>query len=254
MVGRLAHRALHLLVAGVADQHDRVALGGELLRLDVHLGHERAGGVDRLELARAGVGVHARARRRGRRRRRSRPRAPRSPARRRSRRARAAARPRACCARSPCARRPAARTARGRAPRSGRRGRRPRSSRGGRRAAACRASKASPQSLGSSSIMVSPTASRLRLEIRERSSQVRWKQGKSKSIRSIDGHALADERHVVVEDRCPGCRAGRRAPTPAALRRRPQLAPERESEAPSRGMRRPFSPTKSSRIIASASR
>ena len=60
VVGRLAHRALDLLVAGVADQHDRVALGGELLRLDVHLGDQRAGGVDRLQLARAGVRVHAR--------------------------------------------------------------------------------------------------------------------------------------------------------------------------------------------------
>ena len=59
VVGRLAHRALDLLVAGVADQHDRVALGGELLGLDVHLGHQRAGGVDRLEPARPGVGVHA---------------------------------------------------------------------------------------------------------------------------------------------------------------------------------------------------
>ena len=47
MVGRLAHRALDLLVALVADQDDRVALGGELLRLHVDLRHERAGGVDR---------------------------------------------------------------------------------------------------------------------------------------------------------------------------------------------------------------
>src|SRR3712207_7621766 len=34
VVGRLAHRALDLLVPGVADQHDRVALGGELLGLE----------------------------------------------------------------------------------------------------------------------------------------------------------------------------------------------------------------------------
>ena len=60
VAGRLAHRALDLLVALVADQHDRVALGGELLRLDVHLGHERAGGVDRLQPARLGVRVHRR--------------------------------------------------------------------------------------------------------------------------------------------------------------------------------------------------
>ena len=55
----LAHRALDLLVPRVADEHDRVALGGELLRLDVHLGHERAGGVDRAQRARLGVAVHA---------------------------------------------------------------------------------------------------------------------------------------------------------------------------------------------------
>ena len=59
-LGRLAHRAFDLLVAVVADEHDRVALLGEAARLDVHLGDERAGGVDRLQATRAGVGVHAR--------------------------------------------------------------------------------------------------------------------------------------------------------------------------------------------------
>ena len=47
-------------MAGVADQHDRVAVGREPLGLDVDLGHERAGGVDRVELAHAGVRVDAR--------------------------------------------------------------------------------------------------------------------------------------------------------------------------------------------------
>src|SRR3954451_16037436 len=57
VLGRLAHRALDLLVARVADEDDRVALGGELLGLHVHLGHERAGGVEREEVARRGLGV-----------------------------------------------------------------------------------------------------------------------------------------------------------------------------------------------------
>ncbi len=60
VVGRLAHRALDLLVALVADHHDRVVLGGELLRLDVDLGDQRTGRVDHVELARGGVLVHAR--------------------------------------------------------------------------------------------------------------------------------------------------------------------------------------------------
>jgi hypothetical protein len=58
--GRLAHRALDLLVAGVADHHDRVALGRELLRLDVHLGDEWTGGVDRPQLALLRVRVNGR--------------------------------------------------------------------------------------------------------------------------------------------------------------------------------------------------
>ena len=60
LVGRLAHRALDLLVAVVADEHDRVAGGGEAAGLDVHLRHERAGRVDRLQAPRPGVLVHAR--------------------------------------------------------------------------------------------------------------------------------------------------------------------------------------------------
>ncbi len=98
----------------VADQHDRVAVGGELARLDVDLGHQRAGGVDRVQIAgwrafsctvggdavggeddqlplrHLGLLVDE----------------DRAPLRR-------AARRRACCGRSPCGRRPGARTARG---------------------------------------------------------------------------------------------------------------------------------------------
>ena len=55
VLGRFAHRALHLLVPGVADQHDRVTLGGELPGLHVHLGHQRTRGVDRLGGLVAGV-------------------------------------------------------------------------------------------------------------------------------------------------------------------------------------------------------
>ena len=46
-------------MALVADQDDRVALGGELAGLDVDLGDQRAGRVDRPQAARGGVGVHA---------------------------------------------------------------------------------------------------------------------------------------------------------------------------------------------------
>ena len=59
-VGRLAGRALDLLVAVVADHDDRVALLGELPRLDVDLGDERAGGVDRAQVALGGVLVDRR--------------------------------------------------------------------------------------------------------------------------------------------------------------------------------------------------
>ena len=46
-------------MAGVADEHDRVALGRELLGLDVDLGDQRAGGVDRVQAPLGGVRVHA---------------------------------------------------------------------------------------------------------------------------------------------------------------------------------------------------
>ena len=44
----------------VADQDDGVPVGGVAPRLHVHLGDERARGVDRVQLARAGVRVHRR--------------------------------------------------------------------------------------------------------------------------------------------------------------------------------------------------
>ena len=53
VLGRLARGALDLLVARVADQQDVVVLAGEPLRLLVHLGDQRAGGVDRAQLPRA---------------------------------------------------------------------------------------------------------------------------------------------------------------------------------------------------------
>ncbi len=59
-VGRLAGRSLDLLVALVADQDDRVALLGELARLDVDLGDQRAGRVDRAQVPRRGVLVNRR--------------------------------------------------------------------------------------------------------------------------------------------------------------------------------------------------
>jgi hypothetical protein len=59
VVGRLPHRALDLLVAFVADEHDRVALGGESLRLDVNLRDERTCRVDRAQSARERVRVDA---------------------------------------------------------------------------------------------------------------------------------------------------------------------------------------------------
>ena len=58
--GRLAHRPDDLLVAGVADQDDGVAVGGVTARLDVHLRDERAGRVDRLQVALRRVREHGR--------------------------------------------------------------------------------------------------------------------------------------------------------------------------------------------------
>ena len=48
---RFAQRAFDLVVVAVADQHQRVALLGELDGLDVDLGDQRAGGVNHLQIA-----------------------------------------------------------------------------------------------------------------------------------------------------------------------------------------------------------
>ena len=56
-VGRFSHRPDHLFVPGMADQDDRVAVGGVPARLDVNLGHERAGRVDHVVAARVGGGA-----------------------------------------------------------------------------------------------------------------------------------------------------------------------------------------------------
>ncbi len=57
---RLAGGPFDLLVALVADQDDRVAVGGEAPGLDVDLGHQRAGGVDRAQPAGGGIVVDRR--------------------------------------------------------------------------------------------------------------------------------------------------------------------------------------------------
>ena len=136
-VGRLAQRALDLLVAGVADQEDPVALGREPARLGVHLGDERAGGVDHRAGRAAAASSHRRARRRGRRRPRSRRPAPRRARRRTPRRAPRGRRRRGRCGRSACARRPARRAARAPARRSRSPAPRRRRTSAGRRAARC---------------------------------------------------------------------------------------------------------------------
>ena len=60
VLGRLAHRALDLLVARMADEDDRVAVAGELHGLAVDLGHQRAGRVDRAQRAPLGLRVDGR--------------------------------------------------------------------------------------------------------------------------------------------------------------------------------------------------
>ena len=57
-LGRLAHRADDLLVALVSDQDDRIALGGVFARLGVHLGDQRAGRVQHVQLPLAAALVH----------------------------------------------------------------------------------------------------------------------------------------------------------------------------------------------------
>ena len=243
VVRRLAHRALDLLVALVADQDDRVALRGELLRLHVHLGHERAGGVDGREAARPGVRVHRSERPRGPRRPPSRPRAPRSPPPRRRRRARGAAPRRACCARSPCDVDGRALQLE-RARRSGRRGH--------ARAVAARSGEQSTL-LGApggqcgvrrlARKQLRPTAP---CNSSDRSSRRRRRAAGHRAqvvaaaveageveVDQVDGrHPLAQERDVVVEDR--GLRLGGERPPPC-----PTGAPRRlaASPTPERGVR-----------------
>ena len=60
-VGRLARGALDLFVALVADQQDLEVVARESDGLAMHLRHERAGRVDRLQTA-IGCGVHDRRR------------------------------------------------------------------------------------------------------------------------------------------------------------------------------------------------
>ena len=132
---RLAHRAFHFLVPGVADQRDQVAVGGKPAGFGVHLRHERAGRVHGLETAPGRFRPHsgetpwaenttfapsghlARARRRR----------PPRPA--------PGPRPRWRCARSACARRPGRRAAPAPARRSRSRARRRRRTTAGCRAA-----------------------------------------------------------------------------------------------------------------------
>jgi hypothetical protein len=47
-------------VAGVPDQHDRVAAGSEPARFGMNLCHERAGRVDHVQAAAAGLGTYRR--------------------------------------------------------------------------------------------------------------------------------------------------------------------------------------------------
>ena len=55
-LGKLAERADDLRVSGVADQHDMPAALVMRLRLAMDFGHQRTGGVDRIQAARLGVG------------------------------------------------------------------------------------------------------------------------------------------------------------------------------------------------------
>jgi hypothetical protein len=58
VLGRLTRGALDLLVTLVTDQQDVVVVAGEALRLLVHLGDQRTGGVDGVQTARGGRSVH----------------------------------------------------------------------------------------------------------------------------------------------------------------------------------------------------
>ena len=109
---RLPRGADHFLMVLMADEKDVVILGGKPLGLVMHLGDQRAGGVDGLQAAALRL-LATRGRSRGRR---TPPRPPRARYRlrpRRSRRVPPARGPRGCCARSACARRPGPRSVEG---------------------------------------------------------------------------------------------------------------------------------------------
>ena len=57
-LAQLAHRAFDLGVALVADHDEFIALLGQLGHLHMHLGDQRAGGVEDLEAALGGLGAH----------------------------------------------------------------------------------------------------------------------------------------------------------------------------------------------------
>ncbi len=57
-LARLAHRAFDFRMALVADHHDVEAVLAHLRDFDVHLGHERAGGVVHAQAARLGFRAH----------------------------------------------------------------------------------------------------------------------------------------------------------------------------------------------------
>ena len=113
---QLAHGADHFRMAGVADQHDLAAALVMDLRLAMHLGDQRTGGVEREQIALAPPPRERCAARHARRKSPARRyREPRRVPRRKSRPWRAGSRPRSGCARSRGAHRPAARKSRARA-------------------------------------------------------------------------------------------------------------------------------------------
>ena len=114
---QLPHGADHLGVAGMADQHDLAAAAVMDLRLAVHLGHQRTGGVEGEQVAPHRFGRASRAARRGRKKSPApRHRGSRRVPRRKSRPWRADYRPHSGYGRSRAAHRPAGRTARAPAP------------------------------------------------------------------------------------------------------------------------------------------
>ncbi len=56
----MAERALDLDVAAMTDQHDLEAVARVAQRLDVHLRHERTGGVERTQIPALGLAPHRR--------------------------------------------------------------------------------------------------------------------------------------------------------------------------------------------------